>query len=353
MKITIIGAGNGGQAMAGHFGYLGHEVSLYSRNLDKLKDIIKNRGVYLKERIDCFGKVNTITDDIKEAIKAANLIMITTVANAHSNVATMIAPHVDDNQIIVLNPGRTFGALEFRNILSKQTNKRIYIAETQSLLYACRSEGNGVVRVLGIKDNLPTAAIPSSDTEHVLSILNQIHPSFIKAENILETSLENIGCILHPAIVLFNTAKIERGEGFFFYKDMTPSIASLIESIDKERLAIGKKLGIKLMSVFDWIAFSYLGIEGDTLCERMMNNPAYFKIIAPTELKSRLLTEDIPTGVLPLIEIARAINIEVPLLTSVYNLTSGLLEVDFKKHGRTLKNLGIENIDINAFIKSV
>jgi opine dehydrogenase len=353
MKIAIIGAGNGGQAMAGHFGYLGHEVRLYSRNLEKLKKIIYNKGVLLKEKLNGLGRVDVVTDEMAVAVQGAELIMVTTVANAHATIAYQLAPLLEEGQTIVLNPGRTFGALEFRTIIEQYSSKKVYIAETQSLLYACRAEGNGEVRIIGVKDKLPVAAYPSKDTDVVLENLTQLSNSFIKATNIFETSLENIGCIFHPAIVLFNAATIERGDSFYFYSDMTPSIASFIEAIDKERLAIGEKLNVKLLSVFDWISFSYKEVTGDTLYERMMNNPAYYKIMAPNFLNSRLLTEDIPTGVLPLIEIAQLLDIKTPLLTSVYNVTAELLKTDFRKTGRTLKNLGLDNIDIIDLINCV
>jgi len=351
MKIAVIGAGNGGQTMAGHFSYLGFETRLYSRNLDKLHYLIKNGGVLLKGALNGFGKVQLITDNLQEAIEDVDLIMITTVANAHGEIAEKIAPILKENQVVVLNPGRTFGALEFRNYANRHADKRIYVAETQSLLYACRSENNGEVRVIGVKNKVPTAALPSSDTKHVLSVLNRVSSSFIEANNILETSLDNIGCIFHPSIVLFNAAKIERGENFYFYNDMSPRIAEFLVSIDKERLAIGKALGIDLISVTDWISYSYKGVTGNSLLEKMQNNPAYYKILAPTRLDSRLLTEDIPTGVLPLMEMGKLLNIPVPLLESIYILSSQLLDFDFRKSGRTLQNLGLNNMNVAELLK--
>lgn len=353
MKIAVISAGNGGQAMAGHFGLLGHEVSLYTRNLDKISPIVTRKGVLLKDKIQGFGAINLISDNIQQVIQNAELIMVTSVANAHKAIAELLAPFVQENQIIVLNPGRTFGAIEFKNILKKLTDKNVYVAETQTLLYACRAESNGEVRIIGVKDNVPVAAFPSSETDFVLDKLNQIYPSFIKAKNCFETSLDNIGCIFHPTIVMFNAAHIERGELFYFYNDMTDKIASFIEEIDKERIAIAEKLGVKVLSVSEWLSFSYLGIVGETLCEKMKNNPAYYQILAPSTLDSRLLTEDIPTGILPLIEIAKAINVETPLLSSVYTIVSQLIQTDFRKNGRTLSNLGLDNVDIYEFAKQI
>lgn len=353
MRIAIIGSGNGGQAMAGHFSYLGHEVRLYARDVTKLNALGANGHISLTGVIECSANITLISDNLESVVKGAELIMIVTVANAHREIAIKISPLLEDEQIVVLNPGRTFGAIEFRNILKQHNKKKIYVAETQSLLYACRSEYNGIVRIIGIKDKLPMAALPSSDTNHVLKVLQAVYPSFISAKNVLETSLDNIGCIFHPSIVLFNAAKIERGERFYFYNDMTPAISTFIEALDKERLFIGEKLGVRLLSANEWISYSYKDIKGTTLCEKMKNNPAYYKILAPTTLNSRLLTEDIPTGILPLIEISKVLNVSTPLLNSVYNITSKLLNIDFRKDGRTLMNLGLNKLKFQELLNNI
>ncbi len=346
MKITIIGAGNGGQAMAGHFAILGHEITLYNRTLEKLTGVIEADGITLREAINGFGKLCAVTSDLEEAVSGANLIMITTTADAHKELASKLAPFVEENQVIVLNPGRTLGALEFSNEIKKHTNKRLYIAEAQSLIYACRVESPAVVRVIGVKDKVLLAAYPATDTDHVIEILNDIFPCFIKVENILVTSLENIGAIFHPAVVIFNAAAIERGEMFFFYNDMTPAIAQFLEQIDKERIAVGTAFGIKLNSVSEWVSLAYRNIEGNDLCEKMRNNPAYYQILAPKQLDTRLLTEDVPTGILPILELGKAAGLEMPLMTAICNLSGSILNKNFHITGRTLRNLGLENLSL-------
>ena len=126
---------------------------------------------------------------------------------------------------------------------------------------------------------------------------------------------------------------------------MTPTIANFIEEIDKERLSIGNAFDIKLKTISEWISFAYKNIEGDTLLEKMRNNPAYYKILGPNTLQSRLLLEDIPTGILPMVELAKISNIKVPLMESILNLSQRLLNIDFTINGRTLKNLGIEKLN--------
>lgn len=349
MRISIIGAGNGGQAMAGHFSILGHDITLFNRSMERISGLYETGKITLFGSITGSGKLSKITSKIEDAVKGAELIMITTTADAHRDLAKKMAEFLEDGQIIVLNPGRTLGALEFSTIVRKISTKRVYIAEAQSLIYACRAENPGHVRVVGVKKKVLFSAYPSTDTDHVIENLNSIYHCFVKADNVLRTGLENIGAILHPAIVLVNAAAIERGSMFYFYNDVTPTIADFVCKVDQERVAIGKAFGLDLLSVSDWVSFAYENIKGNNLCDKMKNNPAYYKILAPCTLHSRLLLEDIPTGILPFTELARIAGVKTPLMESILNITEALLGVDFHANGRTLENLGLVNTDMKQF----
>lgn len=342
MKISVIGAGNGGQAIAGYLAMQGYDVALYDIVDDKINELRKLGGVKLEGRINGFGKISCITTNLSEAVKDAEIIMVTTIANAHKAVAHSIAPYLVDGQVVVLNPGRTCGALVFKQALIESGCKaRFYLAEAQTLVYACRIVENGTVNIIGVKDEVLLSALPSTDTDYVLGKINPLYPSFRKTTNVLRTSLENIGAMFHPCVLLFNAATIERNEVFWFYRDMTEQIASFIERFDAERLAVGKAYGINLLGVNEWIKFAYKDTIGDTLCERMKNNPAYHDIKSPSTIFTRQLTEDIPTGVLPIMELGRAAGVETPLLTSMIHICEALLGQDLHSDGRNLKNLGL------------
>ena len=343
MKIAVIGAGNGGQSIAGYFALQGYETSLYDIDVQKMNILKQKGGIELTGRIEGFGKIDCITTDIAEAVKGAEIVMVTTVANAHRAVAKSMAPYVEEDQMIILNPGRTCGALVFNQTLQTEgCTKRYYLGEAQTLVYACRVIENGKVNIIGVKDEVFLAGLPASDTEYILSKINPMYPCFVKADNVLRTSLENIGAMFHPCVCLFNAATIERQDEFWFYRDMTEQVARFIEKFDQERLAVGKAYGVDLLSVTEWIKFAYKDTEGDTLCERMKNNPAYHDIKAPGTIFTRQLTEDIPTGVLPIMELGKAAGVDVPLLTSMVNTIEALLDMDLHTNGRSLKNLGLE-----------
>lgn len=342
MKIAVIGAGNGGQAISGYLAYKGIETSLYDINEAKVAELKAKGHIELQGCVQGVGKPNCITTNIEKAIRGAEIIMITTVANAHQAIAKSIAPYICDGQVIILNPGRTCGALVFKQtLIGSGCTKRFYLAEAQTLIYACRAIENGRVNIIGIKDEVLLAGLPSSDTNYILSKINPLYPSFVKTDNVLHTSLENIGAMFHPCVLLFNAATIERHNGFWFYRDMTEQVASFIEKFDAERLAVGKAYGIDLLGVKDWIKFAYKETKGETLRERMKNNPAYYDIKAPNSIFSRQLTEDIPTGVVPILELGKVAGIKTPLLESMLNICESLLNLDLHTNARTLHNLGL------------
>ena len=342
MKISVLGIGNGGQAIAAWFAMQGHTVSLYGRNVQRVTELNARKYIELTGAIKGIGNLEEVTTDIERSVSEADVIMVVTTANAHGAIAQQIASILKDGQVIILNPGRTGGALEFKRALESASCKaRVYVAEAQTLVYACRLVENGLVNIIGVKDKVLLSAVPSSDTEYVLTKITPTYPCFCAAENVLRTSLENIGAMFHPCVLLFNAATIERQDVFWFYRDMTPEIANFIEEFDKERLAVGKAYGIELLSVRDWISYAYPATQGTTLCEKMRNNPAYHDIKSPSTIFTRQLTEDIPTGVLPIMELGEAAGVDVPLLRSMVDICSRLLRINFRKDGRTLEQLGL------------
>lgn len=352
--IAILGAGNGGQAFAGHLASMGFQVRLYDRDVAKVKELDKYKIISLTGALKLEGTIEFASANLQKVISGAEIIMVATTATAHRPIAAQLAPLLEENQIIVLNPGRTCGALEFKNtLLEAGLSKRVYIAEAQTLVYACRLIENGKVNIIGVKDRVLISAYPASDTAHVLKVLKPIFPCFYAAKNVLQTSFENVGAMFHPTVVLFNEAAIERGESFFFYRDMTDGLARIIEDADKERLAVAAAYGISPISAFDWVSYAYDGVEGRNLCERMQNNPAYYEITAPKTIDCRQITEDIPTGIIPLAELGKAAGIPTPLFDSLITICSILHRRDFRSEGRTLKRLGLEGLTASEIIAKI
>jgi opine dehydrogenase len=275
-------------------------------------------------------------------------------AFVHRFMAQVCTPHLHDGQVIILNPGRTGGALEFSQVLRQAgVRAHVYIAEAQTLVYACRIKGPARVWISGIKKRVPVAALPSSDTPTVLEVARLLYPEFYPAANVLETSLDNIGAVFHPTTVIFNANRIEAGEDFDFYRGMTPTVVSFLELIDEERLAVARAYGVHAESAKDWLAKTYNGVTGETLYERIQNTRAYWGIKAPKTLNVRYITEDIPTGLVPIVSFAKVAGLETPASRAIVDICCGLHRRNYWAEGRTVKNLGLDGMGVKDILSYV
>lgn len=346
--ILVIGAGNGGLAMAGHLSLMGFEVNLYNRGRERIDLIKKSGGVDVTGIVNGFGQLNKITTNIKDAIKNTDLIMVAIPASGHKDLAKICAPYLEDGQIVILNPGRTFGALEFSKILkNNKSNANIDIAETQTIIYTSRYHQEGTVEILALKNKVPMASIPAKKINNIVDAIKPIYPQFVPAANIFETGLNNIGAIFHPAPTLLNVGWIESPHTVFkyYYEAITPTISNFLELVDQERLSLTKKLGFEAISAKEWLYEAY-GAVGDNLYEALQNNDKYRTIDAPTTLDHRYIFEDIPTGLIPMASLGRVLNVNTPNINQVIQLASTLTGSDFWKTGRTMENLDLNGMSI-------
>ena len=118
-SFCVLGAGHGGMAMAGHLSMMGVAVNVYNRSEPRIAPIRLTGGIELSGAVEGFGPISIATTDIAEAINGIDVLMVVVPANGHRFMAEKVAPHLRDGQIIVLNPGRTGGALEFRHVLKQ------------------------------------------------------------------------------------------------------------------------------------------------------------------------------------------------------------------------------------------
>ncbi|MEN8242871.1 MAG: NAD/NADP octopine/nopaline dehydrogenase family protein [Chloroflexota bacterium] len=346
-KITVMGAGNGGKAMAAHLAIMGAKVTLWNRTWKNIEAINERGGISLKseEAFQDFGEIALMTSDIEKAVKASRIIMVVLPAFAHAEIAQQISPFLQNGQIIVLNPGRTFGAFEFRKILSKNDcTADVIVAETQTFIYASRSQGPAQALIHRIKDAVPLAAFPATGTKTVIEALKPYYPQFIDGKTVLHTGLDNIGAIFHPTITLHNAGWIEAtgGEFQFYLEGVTPSIARVMEAIDRERVKIGAALGIKLMSAIEWLKMAY-DVEGEDLYETIRTQEGYRGIKAPSTINHRYINEDIPMSLVPMASLGNMLGIRVRGMESIIRLASIIRRKDYWEIGRTVENLGLSH----------
>lgn len=347
-RYAVLGAGNGGQALAALLKFKGNQVYLWTNNKQKVEYFLERRNkVCVNGIIEFEVYLDKVTDDIKEAIDEATMVLVVVPANAHSEIIAKLAPHIKEEQTIILNPGRTAGALEARNVLLEQGLRKEnipIILETQSLFCACRASDVGVVNILSFKNENVISGIPCLENRAIIEQCSQIYENLVVVDSTLETGLNNMGALLHPAPVLLNTGWIETRDVFFshYYQGISPSIANFIEHMDNERMEIATKLSVKVRSVREWHEDMY-GSMGNNLFETLQKNISYASIDAPNRITHRYLIEDIPTGLVPISGIGKLLGVETPYIDTIIKLGCLMTNIDFISTGRNIEKLGLIN----------
>jgi len=354
-SVCVAGAGSGGHAMASHLALKGCKVSLFNRSENRLSTVKVRGGIQVYGEVNGFAKIDTITSDPAEAIDDADLIMVVVPATAHQNMARLLGPHLRDGQIVILNPGRTGGALEFTEALRRMGVKTFcYVGETQTLLYVCRLTNPGQVRVMGIKNAVPLATIPAYHVPDVLPIVNKVLQQFTPGDNVLKTSLGNTGALFHPTLTVLNAAWIAHAHGSFefYHEGASPTVARVLEVLDRERLSIAAALGVRVPSAREWL-FNAYGVAEDDLYHSMQAYKGYSGLKAPNRIDHRYVTEDVPYSLVPMASLGAHLGVSVPTMNAIIHLAGILTNRDFMREGRTVERLGLADLDVRGIRKLV
>jgi opine dehydrogenase len=357
-KYTVLGAGHGGKAMAAHLALMGADVAIWNRTFEHIS-IMKKRGGIELESVEGgphgFGKLTLVTSDLAEAIAHAQVIMVVLPSSAHAEVAKASAPFLKDGQIVILHPGRTLGALEFTKVIRDNgCTADVTVAEAETFIYASRADGPAQAHIFRIKETVPLAALPSCRNEFVLEAIQHAYPQFIDGVDVLHTGLNNMGAIFHPALTLLNAGWIEHTHGDYqFYIDgVTPSVARVLEVLDRERVTVASSAGIRARTSLEWLKLAY-DTDGVDLHEAIHNQPGYYGIKAPPTLNHRYLFEDVPMSMVPMASLGKRFGVSVLGMESIIKLGSIIHRTDYWRRGRTVEKLGLEQWSVSELTRFV
>ncbi len=357
-RYAIIGAGHGGKVMAAHLALMGLTVSLYNRTPENVAAIRTRRGIDLDSFEGGprgFGRLRCVSSDPAEVARDAQVLMVVVPSSAHADIARTFGPHLRDGQIVVLHPGRTGGALEFRQVLMRiGCTASVLLAEAETLIYAGRSDGPAQARIFAIKEAVPLAALPATQTQIVLDALCGAYPQFIDGGTVLHTGLNNMGAIFHPALTLLNAGRIEstRGEFQFYIEGVTPSVARVLEELDRERVTVAAAVGIRARTAMEWLKMAY-DATGENLHEAIHNQPGYRGIKAPPTLNHRYVFEDVPMSLVPIAALGQRYGVSVQAIDSIIRLACTIHQTDYWRRGRTLDKLGIVQLSVSELMRLV
>jgi len=350
MKIAVLGAGAGGTSIAFDCAFHGHEVRLFdfTQFPENVEAIAEKKCINAEGDISGSANVTYAGHDIDEALKDAELIYVVGPAYSTEPFGRAVAGMLRPGQTVIVSPSSCGGALAFKQAAGLALeDDSVRVAETSTLHYAVRLTRPGHVRVfLKLKAGNLLAALPSEHTADILRLISDVYPSMEPAQSVLQTSLQNANPIIHPAVTLANSARIEgTGGSFLFYEEgVSDSTGRMIEALDQERIAIGAKLGI-IVSPDPLMGMRQGYMLEDNYDTAYRTAPGFLGIGAQPQLDHRYLNEDVGYGLVFMSRLARQVDVETPTMDAMIQLTSVLMNRDYAGEAlRTPETLGIDGL---------
>lgn len=360
--VAVLGAGNGGIAAAADLTHRGFEVRLHARREERLAPIRRRGGIEMTGVADAFVVPHTVTTDLADAIRDVDCILLVVPSTAHEAYAQALAPILTEDQIVLVNPGHSFGGLHVANTLKREGFLGTpLVCETVTLSYVCRMEGAARIGIYKHTENLGFGAFPGALQKPLLEAARALYPNLVPAANVLEMGLSNINAIFHPPGMIMNAGWIQRTEGnFLFYAEgMTEAPGLVSSAVDRERLAIASALGLNIQPFIEH--FHEVGLTTEAAmksgsiaraCEESAPNAT---IKAPASLQDRYVLEDVGYGLVPFSYLGRLANVPTPSIDALIQLSSIAVGRDLMVEGRTLETIGLGGIPLDRldrFIES-
>ena len=235
--------------------------------------------------------------------------------------------------MIVLLSGRCGVGLTCAEILRSSSLACYPLVVELSFPFIATSDAPGEVHIVGKKHWCPVAAEPSWATRASVAALRSLLPEAGEIVTPLWMGMHCIPGVIFPAIMICNASRLVRREDFAFYGEgVFADMRHLLEGMDSERIEIAKAVGVEPISAVEWFRRSY-GVEGMDIVGVLSNSRCYSARRAPKTLQHRFLLDNIPLCVVPLVMIARRMDVATPMLDSIIELGTALTGRDLRRSG--------------------
>lgn len=366
-RVTILGAGNAGHAAAFEISNNGGEVMLFEHpNFAKSLDGIRKKGGIeaVKElevdgkkipaMLSGFTKIAHLTTDPKEAMEFSDTILMCVPQFAQESIFDLILPYLKEGQLICSMPGN-FASVTFSRMLHKHNiDKKATFVETTSIPYAVRVIAPSTVYIEGKKKAFTAASLPAKEITGALDRLKgALFLDVVPMKNVLEVWLSNPNMIMHVATAALGMGPMESRQGKiqFYAEGCSPSVAKVLEAEDKERLAVGRAYGLKLPSFVEIVNLFY-GLNKKDIRDFAVNTPIHNRMPndSPKSPKERYISEDCPSGLVPVCEFGRLAGVECPTMEAIIRICDIYNGVDYMKTGITLDKIGLAGMSKEAVL---
>lgn len=339
-KVSIVGAGPAGFALAADLESRGTRVLLYSHpdHLRHTNDVMSKGYLKVNGQIPDWQDP-LVTTCMDEVVHFSTTIILTVPSTGQETVLQQLKSFDLGRHIIIAIPGNLF------SLVAEGEINAGYIVETNLSPYSCRMV-QGELIVLGKKDFIFIAALQRQISSEIRERIQNIIPTRLHwCSSVMEVSLSNVNGVFHPLMMLMNVGRIESTTGdFFLYRDgLTRSVANAMMAVDKVRMQIGEAFGLQLKSAIE-VSNECYSQEFTDLVDLAQNSPPHNKLKAPINIENRNISEDVPDLLVSWHGLAKKLEIEASSIKAVIVLVEMATGINYMKTGRNLTKLHLATI---------
>lgn len=344
MKVAILGAGGVGLGVAALVSKRDMDVCLWAANSSGIQGLLDGRPLVSRGVLEGDLQVSASLD-IGTAVEGAGVIIIAVPGNGHRAVMDLLAPHVRQDQVIAISSHMSLSALYLSRLLSARGLACPISAWATTATTSARV-GVGKVHVTTVRQHIVASTLRREDwgkaTDRLTAIFGDV---FVQAPDLMAVTLTNVNPEVHLAVALCNLTRMEYGEKWGSYHGISAAVGRLIEALDRERLALAARFGLDVHTVQEHLHESFelpIGSVAEMAAEQHVRRKGASP--GPAKLEHRYVTEDVPFGIVPMVEFGRIAGVDMSLHESGLRLIDALYGRSFTAENDILPRLGIDNL---------
>ncbi|MES2711163.1 MAG: NAD/NADP octopine/nopaline dehydrogenase family protein [Pseudomonadota bacterium] len=326
MRIAVLGAGAVGPAAAALAASRGHEVALWSpsgRGTAGMDGAIHAEGA-MEGRFTL-----RVAPDLANALAGADAALLAVPAYAFASLLPRIAEHLA--QPLLIAPAASLAPLALHGMITRLGRAVPDLGAMSTTPVTARRLAPDRVRILGIRAAVDMAALPTEAAPAMAALATTLfgHGS-PTGGSVVQAAIGNANPIIHAALALTNTTRIECAEAWPQYGMMTPATCRLMLAMAGERARLAATLGVVVPSLEQSLHRASGVPLGALHSMAQAISQGGGAVPGPTDPETRYITEDVPYGLAVYLWLARVHGVAMPVTDAVVTALEALWGRDLR-----------------------
>lgn len=366
MKITVLGGGNIGTALAGELSL----VESVSVTLCTSKATIFSVPIRIfddEKHTDYLSGFFQVTSDQTQAVSDADLIFITYPAFMRGHVANKIIPKLKKEAMVGLIPGYGCGEVICNTAAAERT-----VFALQKVPFIARIVENGKsCRILSRKKILYLATLPRANGSRVCNLVEELlNINTHQLHSFLSVDLFPGNPLLHTSGTYYYLRNYQRGDylpnPIYYYREWNDACSKVLLEFSNEMMHVCANFPLDLSEIQS-IQEYYESGTPEKLTAKLKSIPSFHDIQLPMkkieghgyipDFQSRFFTEDFPFGVCVIKGMALLTGVETPVIDEMldwYQHLAGKEYFSKDAPGKDIKETGaVQAFGISSIAETV